>query len=202
MALSTINKVVIGAITTGGFAGATAYVHHELTKVTIKDKLGETLLSYEQKDNEKWKARGASLSKAGNELSSDLNKIKTEKDENGSKIKGWCQTNIKNKFTSDKDTLFLEVQKYCTYNIKDKIGNAIDTTKWEKDKHNKRIKELKEDREWISKEMKAIKDKLNQAQPEEDALKNWCASSYEKPFKGDEDQGYRDTLNYCVHSEE
>ncbi|OAL10588.1 hypothetical protein A6V39_00790 [Candidatus Mycoplasma haematobovis] len=202
MALSKANKIVVGALTTGGVSGTGAYTYYELTRPTIKDKLGETLLSYESKDADKWKTRSVTLSKDNGNLSKELKKVKDGTDTDDSRIKGWCQTNINNKFTSDKDPIFLEVQKYCTYNLKDKIEKTIDTSSWEASKHNKKLKGL-QNNEGLSDEMKKIKAKLADGAigRDENALKEWCKSSYEKPFKGEQDQDYLDTKEYCVSSD-
>ncbi|OAL10010.1 hypothetical protein A6V39_03795 [Candidatus Mycoplasma haematobovis] len=203
MALSKVSKIVVGALTTGGVSGAGAYTYYELTKETIKDKLGDKLLDFGTTDNTKWKARADILAKdQSTTLSAGLAKIKQEKDTDGSKVKGWCEKNIKNKFVSEEDSLFQEIRKYCTYHIKDKVGVVVEET-WSSSnsKNNDKLKKVNGDAETkLSATMKNIKAKLSASDTTKDdnALKTWCLATYEKPFEKEDTQEIEDVKEYCA----
>ncbi|OAL10013.1 hypothetical protein A6V39_03810 [Candidatus Mycoplasma haematobovis] len=195
MPISKVGKIAIATVSAGGVSGGVAYGYHEFTKVTFKDKLGKNLIK--QDEAEKWKARVATLKADTSALSKSLKLVKDADDSTGDKVKEWCEDSLKNKFTSE-DQGFKEVQKYCTYNIKDKVSGAIEISRWSNTTNNLKLKSPAPNTV-LSKEMTRIKNELTKSvSPNENALRDWCKATYEKPFKDDKDPDYLDASVYCV----
>lgn len=194
MSLSITNKIAISGASVGGISGAVAYAHHELSKITLAEKLKGTLI---QNEEIIWAARATKLDGDNGQLSDSLKLVKDPKDAKGDKLKAWCQESLKNTFSSESDQLFKEAEKYCVYNIKEKAGTVIEENAWKLDTHNTKLNN-KTDKDNLSTEMKRIKEALKPDHTKSEELKKWCLNAYEKPFKGEKDQDFKDTKEYCV----
>ncbi|OAL10572.1 hypothetical protein A6V39_00710 [Candidatus Mycoplasma haematobovis] len=192
MPISKAGKIVIGALATGGVSGAGAYLHHILTKPTIKDKLEGTLIGKDETSI--WQARVTKLTSDNAIISETLKAINSGGDNKATKIQNWCEINLRNTFISEENKGFKEIQKYCAYNIKEKAGTVIEINSWDNTRNNAKLKDQTNNIQ-LSPSMSKVKSELTSKQ---DALKEWCKEVYEKPFKGEKDQDYLDTKAYCV----
>nr|WP_052663361.1 hypothetical protein [Mycoplasma haemofelis] len=191
-----------------GAAGTmtTAYLGYVLTnklpkaikESTIGEEWSEFLLV--NGTEEQWSLRKTKLSQGRDEaLIPELRKLKASSEG----LKGWCSEAAKKTY-SDAGSLYLSnVRSYCTFFVRDKFeGKYIESSgSWEE--ANKRLTNLDSD-EGLSSEMKGIRDELKKAtQPPKTSedLKNWCTSSYDKPYLGEYDSTFKDVKVYCARVE-
>ncbi|AEG73696.1 hypothetical protein MHF_1462 [Mycoplasma haemofelis Ohio2] len=182
-------------------------------KVSIKSKLGDLLLKFDEGFTEKWKVR-ATLVSSKEDLPDSLKKLRTSSDNktiSDANIKKWCQEQIESEFTSETDPLFISIRDYCTFNNKDKLGskaiseeltgnNIQQTGKWTK--ANQKLTSAQEtDMRTVMKDIKAKLAATAGTAKDDKALRTWCEGIYLAYFKGDKDADFRDAKIYCVESQ-
>ncbi|AEG72648.1 hypothetical protein MHF_0372 [Mycoplasma haemofelis Ohio2] len=182
-----------------GAAGTmtTAYLGYALTnklpkaikESTIGEEWSEFLLV--NGTEAQWSLRKTKLSQGRDEaLIPELRKLK-----NSEGLKEWCSEASKKTYSGAGSLYLSNVRSYCTFFVRDKFeGKYIDSSgSWEE--ANKRLIELNSD-EGLSSEMKGIRDELKIQSG--DLLKNWCTSSYDKPYLGEYDSTFKDVKVYCA----
>ncbi|CBY92744.1 hypothetical protein HF1_07360 [Mycoplasma haemofelis str. Langford 1] len=195
-----VKFIVVPVAGLGGTAG-TVYVGSKLANFsgvdveddsiveTIKDKFVGRLIT-SKSDNPKWKSRLSKLQKAKkDELDEDLKNVKSEQE-----LKAWCDDVAIKPFESETNIKVKGVQEYCVLYIRDQVLGSHKllekTGTW--DGANGR---LKGSTGKLSKEMEEVKKKL---ETEANALKEWCTSKYELPFKDKKDLLLADVSKFCT----
>ncbi|CBY93386.1 hypothetical protein HF1_13780 [Mycoplasma haemofelis str. Langford 1] len=203
--------LAIPTVAAGGAGGSyLGYQYLHQKGESIKTKLGDLLLKFDDSFNEKWKAR-ASLVSSKDTLPESLNKLRSSsgnKEISEANIKEWCKDQIEKEFTSETDSLFVSIRDYCTFNNKDKLGDKVisedlesgnikSSGKWST--ANEKLKSASED--GMSSTMKEIKAKVSNSSggtQDTKALRTWCEGIYPSYYKGEDDSDFKDAKAYCV----
>ncbi|OAL09821.1 hypothetical protein A6V39_05180 [Candidatus Mycoplasma haematobovis] len=180
-------------------------VHEEKTETpSYAEKLSGTLLSVEDGQNStEWGKRLEKLKVAREEdLVESLKLIKGKKSPSEATqkdVQNWCKDNIKNPSKDEKNKEFLNIQSYCVFSIKEKISNAVNESE---DEGSEKWKKGHDVLLTINDENQ-LDEKLKEAKKKKDAeakkaIKEWCTAEYQKPYKGEKDQGFINAKKLCI----
>ncbi|AEG72911.1 hypothetical protein MHF_0639 [Mycoplasma haemofelis Ohio2] len=194
-ALGGLGVASTGAIGGGLLLGKDIFSSEGSPKNLISKSLELSLMGFEDESlSSKWDERKTKLSSSeDSSLIPSLKAIKDKGDKTGEDIKNWCKENVVGFVEDDGGKKLQNVSDYCTFNIKDKISGTLVNGVW--GTANDKLKKVGSG---LSEEMKKVKGDLEKLNEDNNALKNWCESTYKKMFLGDEDQAFKDASIYCV----
>ncbi|CBY92540.1 hypothetical protein HF1_05320 [Mycoplasma haemofelis str. Langford 1] len=197
---------LLGAVTAlaGGSAAGGYALYSHFSGSSFSEALKGTLLSLEgEEDKSRWEKRLTKLKGNKDSLVDSLKAVanKNNLDATWSDVQAWCKDNLKEKVSKDNQKLFDNVQLYCTFNIGDKLSNKIDPNTGDSDNKWKKVFEKlgQADSSKLDQALVEIKSKNNQSgDAGNKAIKQWCTTVYESPFKLPKDKSFEYAESYCV----
>ncbi|AEW45018.1 hypothetical protein MHC_00760 [Mycoplasma haemocanis str. Illinois] len=206
----------IGALLSSvtGASGATVGGVYYFSKETIGSLIKSDVLGEEVDFNESWKSQHKKLLDSKDSISPKLNEIKKKysdnaKSEGHKALANWCKNaysqTYKHAFSSENNDLLIEVKKYCIQPIKDKLTNdkkptlSGNTDKSTFENNYKKLKTHDEKNGKLDSKLLALKESFKESPTDTEwkALQSWCSETFEKPFKGSNNNDFKLVEIFC-----